>query len=225
MARRGKNEDPEEVPGDESGTPKDGAANADSSDAATDAAEGMIAAEDADVETSFSDADEAFLADLAAGSVPEQSGTEQHGAGTEAAEPPESEHLADLRRVTAEYANYRRRVERDRVAERERAVGDAARVVLPVLDDLDRAEAHGDLAEGGPLTTIAHKLRAQVTKLGLAPFGEAGETFDPQQHEAIFQRPNPDVQRATVADVVERGYRIGDTLLRVAKVVVDTPEG
>lgn len=217
MARRGKNEDPEEVPGDTSGTSKDGT-GAEPDDAATDAAEGMSAAEDADVETSLTDADEAFLADLASGTLP------QH-AETEAAQDPEPEHLADLRRVTAEYANYRRRVERDRVAERERAVGDAARVVLPVLDDLDRAEAHGDLAEGGPLTTIAHKLRAQVTKLGLVPFGEIGEAFDPQQHEAIFQRLNADVQRATVADVVERGYRIGDTLLRVAKVVVDTPEG
>ena len=160
------------------------------------------------------DADQAFLDGIESGEAP---GPVQPDA--------ESEHLADLRRVTAEYANYRRRVERDRVVERERAVGDAARVVLPVLDDLDRAEAHGDLAEGGPLTTIAHKLRAQVTKLGLAPFGEAGEAFDPQQHEAIFQRPNPDVARATVADVVERGYRIGDTQLRVAKVVVDTPQG
>lgn len=218
MARRGKNEDPEEVPGDTPGTPS-GGTGVGPDDAATDAAEGMGAAEDADVETSFSDADQAFLADLASGSVPEQSGAEP-----EADQQPEPEHLADLRRVTAEYANYRRRIERDRVAERERAVGDAARVVLPVLDDLDRAEAHGDLAEGGPLTTIANKLRAQVTKLGLSPFGEIGEAFDPQQHEAIFQRLNPDVQRATVADVVERGYRIGDTQLRVAKVVVDTPE-
>lgn len=216
MARRGRNEEPEEVPGEEPGTPT---GQGDVSDLA-DAAAGMSAVEDADVETSFSDADQAFLDDVASGAAPAQS--DEQGATVIEAEP---EHLADLRRVTAEYANYRRRVERDRVVEHERAVGDAARVVLPVLDDLDRAEAHGDLAEGGPLTTIASKLRSQVTKLGLAPFGEAGEAFDPQQHEAIFQRPNPDVQRATVADVVERGYRIGDTLLRVAKVVVDTPEG
>lgn len=215
MARRGRNEDPEEVPGDEPGAPT---GQGDSNDL-SDAAESMSAAEDADVETSLTDADQAFLDDVASGAVPEQS--EPDGAAVAEAEP---EHLADLRRVTAEYANYRRRVERDRVVERERAVGDAARAVLPVLDDLDRAEAHGDLAEGGPLTTIAHKLRSQLTKLGLAPFGEAGEAFDPQQHQAIFQRPNPDVERATVADVVERGYRIGETLLRVAKVVVDTPE-
>ena len=111
------------------------------------------------------------------------------------------------------------------MAERERAVGDAIRVVLPVLDDLDRAEAHDDLPEGGVFATIASKLRSQVAKLGLSAFGEAGEQFDPQQHDAIFQRPNPEVTVQTVSDVVERGYRIGDTTLRVAKVVVDTPEG
>lgn len=221
MARRGRNENPEEVPDEQSGTPEGGADSGQGEPELADAADGMSAAEDADVETSFSDADQAFLEDPSAHPMP--AGDGRGDAAEDAA--PEPEHLADLRRVTAEYANYRRRVERDRVVERERAVGDAARVVLPVLDDLDRAEAHGDLAEGGPLTTIAHKLRAQVTKLGLTPFGEAGEAFDPQQHEAIFQRPNPEVERATVADVVERGYRIGDTLLRVAKVVVDTPEG
>jgi molecular chaperone GrpE len=172
----------------------------------------FIQAEGPDVETSLTDADEAFLAGIA-------NGTAAPGAN------PDSEHLADLKRVTAEYANYRRRVERERIVERERAIGEAARVILPVLDDLDRAEQHGDLAEGGPLTTIAQKLRGQVTKLGLIPFGEKGDAFDPHQHDAIFQRESPDVTKDTVADVVERGYRIGDTVLRVAKVVVDTPSG
>ena len=200
-ADRDAQPDPEEVPGaDVPGTDDDGEPTAE-----------FVVAEGPDVETSFSEADEAFLKDVSAGAVPP--------AQAEA----EGEHLEDLRRVTAEYANYRRRVERERVVERERAVGDAARVILPVLDDLDRAEAHGDLAEGGPLTTIAQKLRAQVGKLGLVAYAAAGEPFDPHQHDAIFQRENPEVQRPTVSDVVERGYRIGDTVLRVAKVVVDTP--
>jgi molecular chaperone GrpE len=186
------------VPGEEPGTPDEGEQNE------------WVAAEGPDIETSFSEADQAFLDGLSTGEQTE-------------ATPEVSEHLADLRRLTAEYANYRRRVERERVAERERAVGDAARAILPVLDDLDRAEAHGDLAEGGPLTTIAQKLRGAVGKLGLTPFGEAGQAFDPREHDAIFQRENPAVETATVSDVVERGYRIGDTVLRVAKVVVDTP--
>jgi molecular chaperone GrpE len=193
--------DPEEqnegVPGGTPGTPEN-------------AGDEFIAAEGPDVETSFSESDQAFLDGLSAQDAPAESGRA-------------AEHLEDLRRVTAEYANYRRRVERERVVERERAVGDAARVILPVLDDLDRAEAHGDLADGGPFTTIAQKLRAAVGKLGLSPFGETGQVFDPREHDAIFQRENPAVERATVSDVVERGYRIGDTVLRPAKVVVDTP--
>ncbi|WP_395245093.1 nucleotide exchange factor GrpE [Agromyces sp. MMS24-K17] len=136
---------------------------------------------------------------------------------------PSDEHLADLKRVTAEYANYRRRTEQNREVERERAVGAAVSVLLPVLDDLDRAEKHGDLEGDSPFATIAAKLRGAVEKLGLAPFGAAGDVFDPQVHEAIFQQPSPDVETETVADVVETGYTLGSTLIRVAKVVVKVP--
>ncbi|WP_353807996.1 nucleotide exchange factor GrpE [Agromyces sp. SYSU T00194] len=137
---------------------------------------------------------------------------------------PTSEHLADLKRVTAEYANYRKRTEANREVERERAVGKAVAVLLPVLDDLDRAEKHGDLEGDAPFATIAAKLRGAVEKLGLSPFGEAGEAFDPQRHEAIFQQPSDEVEVDTVADVVETGYYLGSTLLRAAKVVVKTPQ-
>ena len=137
---------------------------------------------------------------------------------------PTDEHLADLKRVTAEYANYRKRTEANREVERERALGAAVRVLLPVLDDLDRAEKHGDLEGDAPFATIAAKLRAAVEKLGLSRFGEVGETFDPQRHEAIFQQPSDEVETDTVAEVVEPGYLLGGTLLRPAKVVVKTPE-
>jgi molecular chaperone GrpE len=138
-------------------------------------------------------------------------------------EDPTDEHLADLKRVTAEYANYRRRTEANREIEKERAIGSTVAVLLPVLDDLDRAEKHGDLEGESAFATIAAKLRASVERLGLAKFGEVGEAFDPQKHEAIFQQPSPDVEADTVADVVETGYTLGGTLLRVAKVVVKTP--
>lgn len=137
---------------------------------------------------------------------------------------PSDEHLADLKRVTAEYANYRKRTEANREIERERAVGAAVAVLLPVLDDLHRAEKHGDLEGDAPFATIAAKLRGAVEKLGLTPFGEVGEPFDPQRHEAIFQQPSDEVDADTVADVVETGYMLGGTLLRVAKVVVKTPQ-
>jgi molecular chaperone GrpE len=136
---------------------------------------------------------------------------------------PSAEHLADLKRVTAEYANYRKRTEANREIERERAIGAAVAVLLPVLDDLDRAEKHGDLEGDTPFATIAAKLRASVEKLGLTPFGEVGEPFDPQRHEAIFQQHSDEVDVDTVGDVVETGYLLGGTLLRAAKVVVKTP--
>lgn len=143
--------------------------------------------------------------------------------GQTTAEQLAAERLADLQRVTAEYANYRKRTEANREVERERAVGDAVKGLIPVLDDLERAERHGDLAEGSAFATIAAKLRASVDRLGLTPYGEKGEPFDPQIHEAIFQQPSPDVTEQTVAEVVETGYRLGSTTVRVAKVVVAVP--
>ena len=134
-----------------------------------------------------------------------------------------AERLADLQRVTAEYANYRKRTEANREVERERAVSEAVKGLIPVLDDLERAEKHGDLPEGSAFAAIAAKLRASVERLGLVPYGEKGEPFDPQIHEAIFQQPTPDVTADTVAEVVETGYRLGSTVVRVAKVVVSTP--
>jgi molecular chaperone GrpE len=135
-----------------------------------------------------------------------------------------AERLADLQRVTAEYANYRKRTEANREAERERAVSDTVKGLLTVLDDLDRADKHGDLEEGSAFSAIAGKLRSAVERLGLTAFGAPGDPFDPQVHEAIFQQPTPGVETDTVADVVETGYVLGSTLVRAAKVVVSVPD-
>ncbi|WP_424439151.1 nucleotide exchange factor GrpE [Microbacterium sp.] len=132
--------------------------------------------------------------------------------------------VLDLKRLQAEYANYRRRTEEQRQVEIDRAKGSVAKGLLPVLDDLDRAEKHGDLAEGSPLQAIAEKLRGVVAKLGVERYGAAGDVFDPQQHEAIFHAPNPGgVADGTILDVVEVGYRLGGLELRPAKVVVAGP--
>lgn len=141
------------------------------------------------------------------------------------ADAPAEEHdlLIDLKRLQAEYANYRRRTEEQREAEIERAKGAVAKGLLPVLDDLDRAEKHGDLEEGTPFTQIADKLRGVAERMGVTAYGAAGEAFDPQQHEAIFQAPTPGVETATILEVVEVGYRLGATELRPAKVVVAVP--
>jgi molecular chaperone GrpE len=136
---------------------------------------------------------------------------------------PTSEHLADLKRVTAEYANYRKRTEANRAIEKERVTGDVVKMLIPVLDDIYRAEKHGDLVPDSAFAAIAAKLRSSVERLGLTSFGVVGEVFDPTMHEAIFQQPSSAVDVETVGDVAETGYRLGSTLLRAAKVVVQVP--
>ncbi len=162
-----------------------------------------------DVETSFSDEDLAFLA----------------GGGTsepDGAPDPLAEILTDLKRVQAEFANYRKRVERDREATRELNIAEVVKALLPVLDDLALAETHGDLTEG-PMVVIAQKFRGSLEKLGLKTVGAKGDVFDPHLHEALIQLPTPDVTVNTVADVVAPGYMIGERLLRPAKVAVSVP--
>jgi molecular chaperone GrpE len=131
-----------------------------------------------------------------------------------------AERTADLQRLSAEYANYRRRVDRDREAvlvnARAQFVGD----LLTVLDDLERADKHGDLV--GPFKSVADKLVGVVQKLGLEPFGTEGEPFDPTVHEAV-QHEVAEVDGPTVtvlSAVLRRGYRIGDRVLRPAMVMV-----
>ncbi|MEZ7827541.1 MAG: nucleotide exchange factor GrpE [Aquiluna sp.] len=135
----------------------------------------------------------------------------------------ELEIFQDMQRLQADFVNYRSRVERDRGAERQSAISEAIRAFLPALDDLTRAESHGDLPEGSPMAAVAQKLRAAGEKFGLVSFGAKGERFDPELHDALVQNPNPEVTVAEVADVIEPGYKIQDRLLRPAKVAVFLP--
>lgn len=127
-------------------------------------------------------------------------------------------------RAEAELANFRTRVERDRQANREAVIAEVIRALLPAIDDLDRAEAHGDLA-GSPLELVSQKLRGGFERYGLTKVGVVGEPFDPKRHEALVQLPKPDVTSNVVGDVIEVGYVLGDRLIRAAKVAVFTPEG
>lgn len=129
----------------------------------------------------------------------------------------------DMLRAQAELVNFRQRVERDRAANREAIIAEVLRSMLPVVDDLDLAEAHGDLVEGAPLTLVAQKLRATFDKYGFRKVGEKGEPFDPNIHEAVVQLPSPDATSQTVADVIQTGYILGDRLVRPAKVAVSVP--
>ncbi len=133
-----------------------------------------------------------------------------------------AERTADLQRVTAEYANYRRRVDRDRETVTASAKSSVVLELLPILDDLDRARAHGDLT--GSFGAVADKLVAAVTKLGLQPVGTVGDHFDPAIHEAVQFGTSAEVSEPTVTTVFRSGYSFGGKLLRPAVVVVTGPE-
>lgn len=134
-----------------------------------------------------------------------------------------AEMRSDMLRAQAELVNFRNRVERDRAANRDAVIAEVIRSLLPALDDLARAEKHGDL-EGSPLEVVAGKLRASLEKFGLRVVGVAGEPFDPHLHEAVVQIPSADVTVQTVADVIDPGYALGERLIRAAKVAVSVPE-
>ena len=133
-----------------------------------------------------------------------------------------AERTADLQRLQAEYANYRRRVERDREVIRETAVANVLTNLLPVLDDIGRAREHGEL-EGG-FKSVGEALEATVEKLGLERFGTPGDPFDPTVHEALTHAHSDDVTEATAVEVFQPGYRIGDRVVRPARVAVAEPE-
>jgi molecular chaperone GrpE len=133
-----------------------------------------------------------------------------------------AERTSDLQRVQAEYANYRRRVERDREATRELAVSTVLTNFLPVLDDIGRAREHDEL-EGG-FRSVGEALEQIVEKLGLTRFGEAGDPFDPTVHEALTHTHSAEVTEPTCVQIFSPGYRIGDRIVRPARVGVADPE-
>jgi molecular chaperone GrpE len=132
-----------------------------------------------------------------------------------------AERTADLQRLQAEYANYRKRVERDRVMVRDIATADVLVSMLPIVDDIDRARAHGDLT--GAFKAVADQFDTALTKLGLESFAEVGDLFDPAQHEAVLHSESDAVDAPTVTTVMRRGYKFADRLVRPAMVGVSEP--
>ena len=133
------------------------------------------------------------------------------------------ERTRDLQRVQAEYANYRKRADRDRTAAGDVAVSRVLAELLPVLDDIDRARTHDDLS--GALKSVADHLDGIFAKLGLQAFGEVGDSFDPAIHEAVLHTESDDVTAPTCTMVMRRGYQHGERLLRPAMVGVTEPAG
>ncbi|WP_426364668.1 nucleotide exchange factor GrpE [Streptomyces sp. E-08] len=133
-----------------------------------------------------------------------------------------AERTADLQRLQAEYQNYRRRVERDRVTVKEIAVASLLAELLPVLDDVGRARDHGELVGG--FKSVAESLETVVAKMGLQQFGKEGEPFDPTIHEALMHSYAPDVTETTCVAILQPGYRIGERTIRPARVAVAEPQ-
>jgi molecular chaperone GrpE len=132
-----------------------------------------------------------------------------------------AERTADLQRVHAEYANYRKRVERDRLAVREQALASVLSSLLPVLDDIGRARDHGDLT--GAFKSVGESLETIAAKLGLESFGGPGEPFDPLVHEALMHSYSPDVTEPTAVQILQPGYKVGERIIRPARVAVAEP--
>ncbi|MFG2194951.1 nucleotide exchange factor GrpE [Streptomyces sp. NPDC048639] len=133
-----------------------------------------------------------------------------------------NERTADLQRVQAEYQNYRRRVERDRITVKEIAAANLLTELLPVLDDIGRAREHGELLGG--FKSVAESLETIAAKMGLQQFGKDGEPFDPLIHEALMHSYAPDVTETTCVSILQPGYRIGERTIRPARVAVAEPQ-
>ena len=130
---------------------------------------------------------------------------------------------SDLQRLQAEYANYKKRVERDRAVAHESAVGAVLTELLAILDDVDRAEAHGELSGG--FKSVADQLNSITSRIGLEKYGTEGEVFDPQIHEALMHAESADVAVATASKILQPGYKYKERILRPARVAVTDPAG
>ncbi|MEU8587051.1 nucleotide exchange factor GrpE [Streptomyces sp. NPDC048664] len=132
------------------------------------------------------------------------------------------ERTADLQRLQAEYQNYRRRVERDRITVKEIAIANLLTELLPVLDDIGRARDHSELVGG--FKSVAESLETIAAKMGLQQFGKEGEPFDPTIHEALMHSYAPDVTETTCVAILQPGYRFGERTIRPARVAVAEPQ-
>ena len=128
----------------------------------------------------------------------------------------------DLQRLQAEYANYRKRVERDRALAAEVAISSVLLEFLAILDDLDRAAAHNELSGG--FKAVADQVIATTSKLGLEKFGDAPSSFDPNIHDALMHETSADVSETTVTKILQPGYKYKERILRPARVVVTDPQ-
>lgn len=133
-----------------------------------------------------------------------------------------ADYLEALQRERAEFVNFRNRANKEQDRFRQHGIIDVLTALLPALDDLDRIREHGEMSDD--LTAVANKLDRAFEKFDVEKFGEKGEDFDPTKHEAILHKPDADATKEYVDTVVEAGYKIGDRVVRAARVVVASPQ-
>ena len=133
-----------------------------------------------------------------------------------------ADYLEALQRERAEFINYRNRTQKEQERFRQHGIIDVLTALLPALDDIDRIREHSEMDDS--FKAVAAKIDKAFEKFGVEKFGEKGEDFDPTKHEAILHKPDADADKETVDTVVEAGYRIGDRVIRAARVVVASPQ-
>ena len=133
-----------------------------------------------------------------------------------------AEYLEALQRERAEFINFRNRAQKEQDRFRQHGIIDVLTALLPALDDIDRIREHSEMDDS--FKAVANKIDKAFEKFGVEKFGEKGEDFDPTKHDAILHKPDPNAEKETVDTVVESGYRIGDRVIRAARVVVASPQ-
>ena len=133
-----------------------------------------------------------------------------------------AEYLEALQRERAEFINFRNRAQKEQDRFRQHGIIDVLTALLPALDDIDRIREHSEMDDS--FKAVANKIDKAFEKFGVEKFGEKGEDFDPTKHDAILHKPDPNAEKETVDTVVEAGYRIGDRVIRAARVVVASPQ-
>ena len=133
-----------------------------------------------------------------------------------------ADYLEALQRERAEFINYRNRTQKEQERFRQHGIIDVLTALLPAIDDIDRIREHSEMDDS--FKAVATKIDKAFEKFGVEKFGEKGEDFDPTKHDAILHKPDADAEKETVDTVVEAGYRIGDRVIRAARVVVASPQ-
>ena len=175
------------------------------------------------VSTPEGEAEGAAARDAVADEAAEAESAEEAETPEQALQRELDERTDDLKRLNAEYTNYRRRSDRERQSVSESAKASVLSSLLPILDDLELAKQHGDLEEGSALEKFGSKFRETLKGQNLVTFGEPGEAFDPEIHEAVQDLSSGDEQ--VVGTVLRKGYKVGDRLVRNAMVIISDPEG